>query len=182
MKTISKFCAIACLAVVAVTFSGCGSSSGQKPQSQSTQTQQTPTTWNKEKKSTKDNNNIPVAVRELKKHATLAEIAEDCDPVTVMKAPWDYYGKVLKVTGKVVIIQSLPPDSGLAKAMGGEVCQIVMYAPDRNNVIEGYFAGKYTEIEKGQVHTVYGYPCGIDNVPTKDGKPSDHLIFVGRLH
>ena len=117
------------------------------------------------------NGNWQIAVKEMNKVDDLKSIAETADPSSVLKAPWNYYGKVLTFTGTVSDIKENPPDSESSKRLGGSSYSVVVNL-ENDVTVQGEMAGSSGNIKEGQQLTIYGYPVGtIEGNNTMGGHP-----------
>lgn len=107
-------------------------------------------------------------------------IAESPTPGQVMKAPWTYYGKIIKLAGTVGIVQEYPPDSAEAKAAGGELSEIVFVTNDRT-FIDHLHLGSTGNLTVGDNVTIYGFPVGIVDAKNKLGGTTQELTTVGKI-
>lgn len=179
-KSMFKAAIISMLIASAVGIAGCGSSSSNDSAKNTTKQEQQEIKWNKSEPDAMKNGNIALAAKEVKNNTTLAASATDQDPAAVIKAPWDYYGKVIKFTGTVALVQAMPPESDVGKAMGGQCGEIVIEAQD--TIIDAIIAGDVTNIQEDQQVTFYAYPVGRTEVQNKLGGTFTHLVVVGRLN
>ncbi len=154
----------------------------EESRKQAEQSASVQTSWNKEDLNADTNGNMQFAVKLLRQNSNLADIAVDVYPEDVMKRPWDYYGQVVRFTGKASVLQDYPAGSSTGKALGGECCEIVMTSGDYSTVIvDGILLGSTKGIREGDTVTFVGYPCGISDVQNKLGGTFSHLIVVGKL-
>jgi hypothetical protein len=101
---------------------------------------------------------------------------------SVAKAPWDYYGKIAKLTGQVAVVQDFPPGSDLAQGLGSkDVSDIVLEAED-GTIVEMFCMKSSETISVGSKVTLYGFPCGVTEVPNRLGGNDTHLILVGNKY
>ncbi len=132
--------------------------------------------WNTSDVNIETNGNIAVAAQllantqpdELKQNIT------EPDPALVMKAPWEYYGKPIKVTGYVSIVQDYPPNSDIANAINngntvGEIVFIPDNAANSITILDYLHLGSTGDIKVGDHVAVYGYAVGLADVENKLG-------------
>ncbi|WP_427114171.1 hypothetical protein [Megasphaera sueciensis] len=185
-KTRSKAALISIVAIVIFAIGAMSSTSStpktstSEPAAKASQETQKTIQWNKSDPDALKNGNMKIAIGEIKKHETLAPIAESQNPTAVYKSPWDYYGKVIAFTGTVAIAENTPPDNDLSKALGGEACEIVIESTDKV-IVDAMIAGNANNIQVGQQVTLYGYPIGRTEVKNKLGGSFTHLVVIGKL-
>ena len=137
--------------------------------------------WNTKDVNIESNGNISIAVRELKNSGDIKSRAENVPPATVMKSPWKYYGKIVKLTGEVGIAQDYPPGSDISKSFGGgEVGELVLVNED-STFIDYLNVGSTGDINVGDKAVVYGYPVGLVEVDNKLGGKTTQLVIVGNV-
>ena len=137
--------------------------------------------WNTSEVDAQKNGNFTPAVKVLNKTDDMNAVAEDVDAAAVMQKPWEYYGKVIRVTGTVAVVANYPPDSKRAKQMGspskGASDVVVMVGHD--TIVEFFLQGT-TDLQKNAQATLMGYPIGRTQVENKVGGKFTHLIVVGK--
>ena len=136
-------------------------------------------TWNTSEVDAAKNANLQVAIEELKKNPDIASKATDIDAAAVIKTPWEYYGKVVRVTGTVGVIEPQPPTGDIGKLFGGDVYDVVVTVGADETIVEGFMMGK-TKLNVGDQATLVGYPIGRMEVPNKIGGKFTHLVIVGK--
>ena len=96
----------------------------------------------------------------------------------VVKAPWNYYGKVLQFRGEVAIVQEYPPRSDVSKLLGGAATEIILVAAD-DTIVDFFITGSSGNVRVGDVVTIYGFPVGLLDVENKMGGKTTQLAVVG---
>ena len=134
--------------------------------------------WNMRDLSTDDNGNLLTALGVLHANPDTTKHFISPQPELIKKAPWNYYGKALKITGMVAIADDSPPESEIAKALGGESSQIVLECSD-GTIVEMYCMKSSAGIKVGNTVSLYGLPVGVDQVPNRLGGSDPHLMLVG---
>lgn len=154
-----------------------------KQAAQENQSAETPkqSTWNTNDVDAESNGNITVAVELLNNGSDIKIMAEDASPAAVMKTPWKYYGKIVKLTGEVGIAQDYPPGSDISKNFGGgEVGELVLINDD-STIIDYLSVGSTGDINVGDYVTIYGYPVGLVEVDNNLGGKTTQLFIVGNV-
>ncbi|ARU61785.1 hypothetical protein CBW65_12670 [Tumebacillus avium] len=135
--------------------------------------------WNKKEIDVVDNGNIPVAVDVLKGAGDIKAQATTPAAGEVFKAPWNHYGKVVKLTGAVAIVQEYPPESDIAAALESDsVSEMVLIAED-GTLIDFIASTSSGDVQVGSTVAVYGYPVGHVTVDNKLGGQTEQLAIVG---
>ena len=152
-----------------------------KTSSDSNTPEKVASSWNTEELDIAKNGNIAVAVNLLKGLTStgIKDKAETPDPATVMKTPWKYYGKIVKMQGEVGIVQDYPPGGDIAKALGGEGSEIVFVTEDGTPVDYAHM-GSTGDVKVGDTVIIYGYPVGQVEVDNQIGGKTTQLVVVGK--
>jgi hypothetical protein len=137
--------------------------------------------WNTKDMYIESNSNIPLAIKLLKVNGDITKTAEAPAPISVQKAPWDYYGKPLKVTGKVAVVQDFPPGSEQVTAMGGKACEIVLIAND-GAIIDSMLSVSSGDVKIGDSVTIFGYAVGLVEAPNKLGGKTTEVAVIGNTY
>lgn len=135
--------------------------------------------WNTKDLNVETNGNISVAIDFIKKLADPKQTVESVTPAEAFKTPWKYYGKIVKVTGLVAIIQEYPPGSDLYKAAGGECGEIVLVTDD-GTYIDYLHIGSTGKTKVGDAIVLYGTPVGQVEADNKLGGKTTELVIVGK--
>lgn len=136
-------------------------------------------TWNTKETDIQKNGNVQTAVKQLQSAGDIKQKAESLEPAAVAKAPWNYYGKIVKMTGQISDIVEYPIGSDWSKLLGGkESGQIVMSTND-NTIVDMFVVGSTGNLKNGQTVTLYGYPVGLSDVENKLGGKTTQLFIVG---
>ncbi len=138
-----------------------------------------PVQWNTSEADASKNGNLNIAVKELKKIDNIQNASSPEAASTVIKRPWDYYGKILSFTGIISDVTDHAPSSVAAKSLGGSGYAIVIKTSDGTSV-QGEIQGNSGDLKKGQQATIYGYPVGtVEGNNNMGGKPV-YLLIVGK--
>lgn len=176
------------LGIVIVLFIiiGIATSNGSNTQSASSQnstsktnTQPAKPTWNTKETDATKNGNVNVAVQLIKANGNLKTIATSPSPAAVAKAPWNYYGKVVKITGQIADIQEYPVGSDWSKSLGGKEAGQIVIASDDGTITDMLVVGNTGDLKVDDTVTLYGYPVGLSDVDNKLGGKTTQLFIVG---
>lgn len=136
-------------------------------------------TWNTTEIDAEKNGNVNIAVDLIKSNGNIKSIATTPNPADIIKAPWNYYGKVLKISGQIADIQEYPVGSDWSKGLGGkEAGQIVIESNDGTG-IDMFIMGSTGNLKNDDNVTLYGYPVGVIDVDNKLGGKTTELVIVG---
>ncbi|KEO80967.1 hypothetical protein [Tumebacillus flagellatus] len=138
-------------------------------------------TWNTKDIDAKENGNFPIAINLLKSMSDTKSPAEEVDISLVFKAPWNYYGKIIKATGTVGIVQDFPPDSEPARVSGGAASEIVIYNKDMT-VVDFYLMDSSGTVKVGDTVSIYGLAVGQEVVENKLGGKTTQLVMAGKQY
>lgn len=120
-----------------------------------------------------------MAIDFIKKLADPKQTVETVTPAEAFKTPWKYYGKIIKVTGLVAIVQEYPPGSDLYKAAGGECGEIVLVTDD-GTYIDYLHIGSTGKTKVEDAIVLYGTPVGQVEANNKLGGKTTELVIVGK--
>jgi len=135
--------------------------------------------WNTGDLDAMANGNIEIAAKEIKKVNNSRSVAINPAPANVKKRPWDYYGKIIKITGTVAVVQDYPPSSDYSKMLGSpSVSTIVMETAD-GTIAQFLLTKSASNINVGDVATAFGFPVGTAEVDNTVGGTFTHVMFVG---
>jgi hypothetical protein len=136
-------------------------------------------TWNTTETDATKNGNIDVAVSLLKTAGDIKKIAQPCDAATVMKTPWNYYGKIIKITGSVAVLQDYPAGSDYSNRLGGKDASDIVISTQDGTTVELLSTISSGSVKVDDTITIYGYPIGFTDVENKLGGKDPHLFLVG---
>lgn len=141
--------------------------------------------WNTSDLNIETNGNVAIALTLLKDmtEEQLRQNAVAADSELVMKAPWQYYGKVLKFSGITAIVQDYPPNSDVANSLneGKEVGEIVFLADDAAMTPIDYLCLNSTgDLKVDEYVTVYGFVVGQVEVDNELGGKTTQLAVIGK--
>lgn len=95
-----------------------------------------------------------------------------------MKKPWNYYGQVVNLSGRVYSIEQLPPGHPASKFFGSD-CYTAMLAVNDDVTVSMYIVGDSTGISEDSQLNVKGYIYGHAALVNRLGGKSRGLDFVG---
>ncbi|WP_195892702.1 hypothetical protein [Desnuesiella massiliensis] len=136
-------------------------------------------TWNTTETDIEKNGNISIAVDIIKSNADLKSIATIPEPTAVAKAPWNYYGKVVKISGKITDIQEYPAGSDWSKLLGGKEAGQIVIISDDGTITDMFVMGSTGNLKNGDRVSLYGYPIGLSDVENRLGGKNTQLFIVG---
>ncbi|NRF95731.1 hypothetical protein HQN89_33430 [Paenibacillus frigoriresistens] len=130
--------------------------------------------WNVKDLHVDKNGNLALAVKMLK---AIGDIPQGTEAAAgdVLKTPWNYYGKPIKFTGTIGIVQDYPPGSDFAKS--GIISQIVFNDMD-GTIIDLFSTVASGKLKVGNQFTVVAYPIGQVEVENKFGGKTTQLAVV----
>ena len=141
-----------------------------------------PIKWNTQDPNANSNGNTRLVAAFLKTAdpTQLRQAADNVTPAALAKAPWDYYGKPLRLRGQVLHAQDLPRGGQTARELGvDQVGELLLVAEDGTRFNYTHL-GSVAAIKAGAKVYVCGYAVGLvpqDSVGS--GKPSVPVL-VGR--
>ena len=142
------------------------------------------TGWNTETTDTdKNQDNWEKATDLVKKYPDYIHNAEPnwINPLDAQKKPWEFYGKVVNLSGRIYSIEQLPPGHSVAKFFGGN-CYHAMLATgslDEPVAFSIYIVGNSEGIGEDSNINVKGYIFGHVGLQNRMGGSSKGVAFVG---
>jgi hypothetical protein len=139
--------------------------------------------WNINNNDAATNGNIQTAVNVLCEFPPedSPDISTPAAPQDVLKAPFNYYGKMLKIRGRVVMLQEYAPGSNASKVYGDgehQVAEMAISCPD-GTYIDYMNMHDQGGITTGDTVTIYGVPVGYVNAPNRVGGTTMELGIIG---
>ncbi|AEE95789.1 DUF4190 domain-containing protein [Mahella australiensis] len=148
------------------------------------QLEQTPV-WHMLDLNFETNGNVATAV-ELLKNMTAEQLRQDAitvDSGLATKELLKYYGKVLKFSGTVAVVQDYSPGSRAAAFFNeGDQCgEIVFHSDDAAKAPISYIhLNNIGDLTAGEYVTVYGFAVGHLNVENELGGETTQLVVIGK--
>jgi hypothetical protein len=133
--------------------------------------------WNTTEIDAIKNGNIGVAVNWLNRSPAIRSAAIAPQPQYIAKAPFNYFGKVVKVAGTVGVVQDFP--AGSDSALDGQATSDIVIECEDGTIAESFCMKPSGNITTGCTVILYGYPVGVTEVPNRNGGNDTHLILVG---
>ena len=140
--------------------------------------------WNEADTNAFKNGNILLAVPIILKlnTKTLMSMSEYIDITQVNKAPWKYYGKVLRISGKASNIQDYPPGGEISSTMaGGEACSEMNIFTNENIAIKVFLIGDSGNLREDSYIEVYGLTIGFTEGTNAFGGTVSNLFVIGKM-
>ncbi len=135
--------------------------------------------WNRQDPDAIKNGNLAVALQKLLRNPDCRTDAVAPAPALVIKALGDYYGKPLKLAGKVYLINTLSADSGFGKALGGKPSSEILFVCGDKTVVDMLCVVANPKVKSGDSATVYGFAIGTTQVSNPAGGVVTRLVLVG---
>ena len=139
------------------------------------------TGWNTKTTSiNEDNDNLYKAANLIRDYPDYVHNAPEnwIDVVEAMKKPWDYYGKVVNLSGQIYSIEQLPPKDSIAKKFDGKCYSAMMMVGGEYLAI--WIAGDSDGIPEYGTINVKGYICGHVTLQNSMGGTNQKgICFVG---
>jgi len=135
--------------------------------------------WNYEDLDVSTNGNIQIAAK-LVKSDDLQDVFP-VEPAVVVKTPWNYYGKVLELSGTIELIEDYPPGGDISQVFGGGSVSEVVFMTEDGTIADFFMIGSSGNLNVGDMVTLRGYPVGRNEVENKLGGSFTHLILVGKI-
>lgn len=135
--------------------------------------------WNRQEHDIRKNGNLAVAVQILLRNPDCKTAAESPAPSTVTSKLPEFYGRLIKLSGRVYAVKTYSADGDQGKAFGGKEClEVILVCPDKT-VVDMFCSVPNPNVKVGGSVTVYGYPAGTLEVRTATGGAVTQLVLVG---
>ncbi|MCS7460828.1 hypothetical protein N0M98_11800 [Paenibacillus doosanensis] len=133
--------------------------------------------WNTKEIYADKNGNVDLAVKLLKAVEDISTNLEKetASPATVMKTPWNYYGKAMSFSGEIGFVQDYPPGSNFEKM--GILSQIVIGAED-GTPVDLLLTIPSGSLKVGDKISILAVPVGIFDNDNKLGGKTQVLAAV----
>ena len=98
-----------------------------------------------------------------------------------LRKPWEYYGKVVNLSGRIYSIEQLPPNSSDAQFFGGNCYHAMLAIGDGYDpvAVSMYIVGDSSQIAEDSIVNVKGYIFGHAKLVNRMGGGSRGLAFIG---
>lgn len=140
------------------------------------------TGWDTATQKYDDHKNIKKALELIKKYPDYIpnQPGEPLNTQQAMQKPWDFYGKVVTITGTIYNIQHYPPDHAARKFIGQE-CFNAMIRTNDGVYVSVDVVGNGNGIQNNAQVSLKGYVIGLTDLQDmKYGGKSDGLGFVAQ--
>lgn len=135
--------------------------------------------WNTKDVDAMTNGNVPLAAGLLKSSEDTKANAIDAVPAEVIKTPQNYYGKILKFSGSVMLVQDYKAGSEFSKIFGGKSSSEIAILTKDQTIIDMFIGIPRGTVMNGDTVTLYGYPVGKTVIAGSNGTAYPRLIMVG---
>ena len=135
--------------------------------------------WNRAEPDARKNGNIAVALQRLLRNPNCRTDAVSPAPALVVQTLPDYYGKPLKLSGKVYHIDTLSADRDFGKALGGKPGSELLLVCADKTVVDIICTTPNPKVKVGDLATVYGFAVGTVQVPNPVGGVVTRLALFG---
>lgn len=135
--------------------------------------------WNTQNNDATKNNNVLLSLYCLKTNISSTPISPL--PHDVLKAPMNYFGQCLQLTGTVKSVQTYPAQRGLSNLIVGNSTEVVLVASDGTTIIDCLILGTTTSLNVGSTVSVYGYTPGLRYIQNTQGGTTSELVLIAYL-
>ena len=139
--------------------------------------------WNTKTTSiNEDNDNLYKAANLIRDYPDYVHNAQEnwINVSDAMKKPWDYYGKVVNLSGEIYGIEQLPPKDSIAKKFNGKCYSAMMIVG--NEYLAVWIAGDAGAdgVSENSIINIKGYICGHVTLQNNFGGTNQKgICFVG---
>lgn len=135
--------------------------------------------WNLQDPNAASNGNVAVALQKILRNSDCKTEAEAAAPALVVQGVSGYYGKPLKLSGRVYNISALAADSAFGKAIRGRPGSELLLVSSDKTVVDMLCTTANPNVKAGDSATVYGFAVGTHQVPNPAGGTVTRLVLVG---
>ncbi len=136
--------------------------------------------WNVKNENALENGNIKKAIKLLIGKNELSNEAIQIDSVDAYKAPWNYYGRIVAISGEVAFAEDYPPKSDLNKKFGSETASNITIITEEGVVVSLLSTISSSKINRGSMAIIYGYIVGRGQlVQNSQGGNEIGLVMIG---
>lgn len=154
----------------------------QEAKKQEEMTKEITTGWDTATKKDDEHKNFKKALELIKKYPDYIpnQPGEPLNTQQAMQKPWEYYGKVVTLSGMIYNIQHYPPGHDMTKFVGKE-CFNAMIRTSDGVYVAVDVVGNGDGIQNNAQISLKGYIIGLTSLENmKYGGKSDGLNFVGQ--
>ncbi len=135
--------------------------------------------WNLQEPDALKNGNVAVALQKILRNPDCRTDAVAQAPALVLKKLPEHYGKLLKLSGKVYLINTLSAESAFGKALGGKPGAEILFICGDKTVVDMLCTNPNPKVKSGDSATVFGFAIGTTQVPNPAGGVVTRLVLVG---
>lgn len=144
--------------ITSVFLSGCNNNSSSLGNEDSSTVINEVLDWNYEDADALTNGNLEIAAK-LVQSNNLQDVYP-VEPVVVYKAPWNYYGKIIEISGTILGVEDYPPGGDISEQFGGGDVSEIMIMTEDGTLADFMMLSSSGNLKFDDMVTLRGYPVG----------------------
>ncbi|MEW5706296.1 MAG: hypothetical protein AB1743_05805 [Actinomycetota bacterium] len=155
-KANTRIITLSVIIVLVFLITGCGGSQSKSSKS----------AWNSDELDISRNGNLKKALKMLQPLAdgNVNGSVEQPEARAVKQKPQNYYGKIVKLEGQIIISNDKPSDENVSKELGGKAKEYILSNTKDATMIDFLYIGPDQYFRDGATVAIYGYPAGIARI------------------
>ena len=136
--------------------------------------------WNVKDENALENGNIKKAIKLLVGKSKISNEAIEISSLDVYKRPWDYYGKIVSISGMVAFAEDYPPESDLNREFGTDTTSNITIITEEGVIVSLLSPISSIHINRDNIAVLYGYIVGRGElVKNNQGGIETGLVMIG---
>ena len=136
--------------------------------------------WNVKDENALENGNIKKAIKLLDGKSKISNEAIEISSLDAYKRPWNYYGKIVAISGMVAFAEDYPPESDLNRKFGTDTASNITIITEEGVIVSLLSPISSIHINRDNIAVLYGYIVGRGElVKNNQGGIEIGLVMIG---
>lgn len=136
--------------------------------------------WNVKDEDALENGNIKKAIKLLVGKSKISNEAIEISSLDAYKRPWNYYGKIVAISGMVAFAEDYPPESDLNRKFGTDTASNITIITEEGVIVSLLSPISSIHINRDNIAVLYGYIVGRGElVKNNQGGIETGLVMIG---
>ncbi len=136
--------------------------------------------WNVKDENALENGNIKKAIKLLDGKSKISNEAIEISSLDAYKRPWNYYGKIVAISGMVAFAEDYPPESDLNRKFGTDTASNITIITEEGVIVSLLSPISSIHINRDNIAVLYGYIVGRGElVKNNQGGIETGLVMIG---
>ena len=136
--------------------------------------------WNVKDENALENGNIKKAIKLLVGKSKISNEAIEISSLDAYKRPWNYYGKIVAISGMVAFAEDYPPESDLNRKFGTDTASNITIITEEGVIVSLLSPISSIHINRDNIAVLYGYIVGRGElVKNNQGGIETGLVMIG---